>query len=436
MEKISPDLPALTLRILFGPLFGVDISISGQETLFIVGDPILHSPPDSAEHALNLSSDAIYIPCVNSKFSFRIRHDSHSTPRTNASPNIETDEISVEFIGVESGSIQTRTVPFNSVCQFGGIAFAVKSSDAVWSEAIATYSGVPTETNTDTSKPHRGARCVGRMVAWWIAFLVGTLAIASAGVIWFAKRQAPAHPVSGHSEPAMPRPAPRITPAGLARVTGLLARAPVINTVLTGTDGKLYVLSGSREGADWNREALRNLSAPAVTIVTVEEERRRLESRLDDAGIDSVTLRLDTPADPQLIMDRKFGPDLPERARNVLIAAAPYVRSVRIAEVARESIDRDARDALDTLGLSYRALARQSGTTFEIQFPGDAELIPLQSLIHTFSERWGIRRVSFRIAPHSTRLNGKSYLDGEHSYVLLNPTSWYFPPPVSGALLR
>ncbi|ONC26355.1 hypothetical protein AQ914_04550 [Burkholderia pseudomallei] len=98
------------------------------------------------------------------------------------------------------------------------------------------------------------------------------------------------------------------------------------------------------------------------------------------------------------------------------------------------TIDSDARALLATAGCPYRRVARANGATYQITGAlSDETLASLQALVMQFSHKWGTRSIDFRVEMRTDWLKGKSYQDGSDGYVLLDPASWYFPQPLTGA---
>lgn len=428
MNKPDSGLEILQLRILFGPLFGSDIAIPPGEIFFCVGEQVIDDrpaehPENHAGHLLERAVDTLYIPHRAGAPNFRLRFPGAPTQAARIPETGEAARGDFEVDFLSADGCVTQCAAFNTVCRFGDIAFALRRQGEPWSEAVARYAPHAPSRSPDAAEPgapgepgDSGERA-SRFALKPGALLVVGVALAALAY-WQVQRYVGAQK--------------------LASVNGVLAGAPAPNAILPGDDGRIYVLSASQDGAEWDREALLKAALPEeIEVAVIGAERQRIERRLDEAGIDFVTVRLDTPERPELILTGAA--PVADRARAIgeLRRAAPYVRDVRVIDASLGAIEQEARNALDKAGARYRLLARRGGATFEVATSfGDEELAALQNLMRSFSHKWGTRRVDFKIALRTDWLKGKSYREGGDGYVLLDHASWYFPQPLEGAHSR
>lgn len=428
MNKPDSGLEVLQLRILFGPLFGSDIAIPPGEIFFCVGEQVIDDrpaehPENHAGHLLERAVDTLYIPHRAGAPNFRLRFPGVPTQAARIPETGEAARGDFEVDFLSADGCVTQCAAFNTVCRFGDIAFALRRQGEPWSEAVARYAPHAPSRSPDAAEPgapgepgDSGERA-SRFALKLGALLVVGVALAALAY-WQVQRYVGAQK--------------------LASVNGVLAGAPAPNAILPGDDGRIYVLSASQDGAEWDREALLKAALPEeIEVAVIGAERQRIERRLDEAGIDFVTVRLDTPERPELILTGAA--PVADRARAIgeLRRAAPYVRDVRVIDASLGAIEQEARNALDKAGARYRLLARRGGATFEVATSfGDEELAALQNLMRSFSHKWGTRRVDFKIALRTDWLKGKSYREGGDGYVLLDHASWYFPQPLEGAHSR
>ncbi|OMZ16736.1 PrgH/EprH family type III secretion apparatus protein [Burkholderia pseudomallei] len=421
MNKPDSGLEALQLRILFGPLFGSDIAIPSGEVFFCVGEQVIDDrpaehPENRADHLLERAVDTLYIPHRAGAPNFRLRFPGAppQAARTAETGEAAPGDFEVDFLSAD-GCV-TQRAAFNTVCRFGDLAFALRRQREPWSEAVMHYAPHAPSRAADAAEPGApgepgdGGERASRFALKLGALLVAGVALAALAY-WQVQRYVGAQK--------------------LASVNGVLAGAPVPNAILPGDDGRIYVLSASQDGAEWDREALLKAALPEkIEVAVIGAERQRVERRLDEAGVDFVTVRLDAPEHPELILTGAAPAAARARAIGELRRAAPYVRDVRV-------IEQEARNALDKVGARYRLLARRGGATFEVASSfGDEELAALQNLMRSFGHKWGTRRVDFKIALRTDWLKGKSYREGGDGYVLLDHASWYFPQPLEGAHYR
>lgn len=428
MNKPDSGLEALQLRILFGPLFGSDIAIPSGEVFFCVGEQVIDDrpaehPENRAGHLLERAVDTLYIPHRAGAPNFRLRFPGAPTQaaRTAETGEAAPGDFEVDFLSAD-GCV-TQRAAFNTVCRFGDLAFALRRQREPWSEAVMHYAPHAPSRAADAAEPGApgepgdGGERASRFALKLGALLVAGVALAALAY-WQVQRYVGAQK--------------------LASVNGVLVGAPVPNAILPGDDGRIYVLSASQDGAEWDREALLKAALPEkIEVAVIGAERQRVERRLDEAGVDFVTVRLDAPEHPELILTGAAPAAARARAIGELRRAAPYVRDVRVIDASLGAIEQEARNALDKVGARYRLLARRGGATFEVASSfGDEELAALQNLMRSFGHKWGTRRVDFKIALRTDWLKGKSYREGGDGYVLLDHASWYFPQPLEGAHYR
>ncbi|WP_175919817.1 PrgH/EprH family type III secretion apparatus protein [Burkholderia pyrrocinia] len=424
MNKSDSGREILQLRILFGPLFGSDIAISQAEIFFCVGEHVVDARQSAnaenrVDHFLDRAVDTLYIPHRKGSPNFRLRFPEQTELATqNAGIGADTQgDFEVDFLAA-NGCV-TQHAAFNTVCRTGDVAFAVKRQDEAWADSVLHYAPHASHPQAADVAGEPGgaderASCFALMLG---ALLVVGVALAALAY-WQVQRY--------------------VGTQKLAIVNGVLAGAPARNAILQGDDGRIYALSASQDGAEWDREALLKAGLPEhVEVEVIGAELQRIEGRLDEAGIDFVTVRLDAPERPELIVVDGLPVAARERAIRELRRAAPYVRDVRVSDASLGAIEQEARNALDKVGARYRLLARRGGATFEVATSfGDEKLAALQNLMRSFGHKWGTRRVDFKIALRTDWLKGKSYREGGDGYVLLDHASWYFPQPLEGAHYR
>lgn len=414
------------IRILFGPLFGTDLMLPDEETFFYVGNSMSEQTDGSepAEHSLNYSVNTLYIPYQAEQPNFRVKIE--ATPHTPDDKQKDTTtpaDFTAEFFHPEEVEIQPAK--FNTICRFGDIVFSVKRAQDEWCDEVRQYVNRPGEQNGGAAPNlEHGAEPDAREGKLRFAAKIAAIVIAGAAVTGLAYWQMQQY----------------VHDQKIASVSSLFTGAPAHNDVLAGSDGKIYVVSASQDGAEWARQVVMK-AAPAenVQVVSAVSERRRIEQWLDRQGVDFVTVRLDRPAQPCLFVTH--GVYASRDARNeavfALQQAAPYASDVQIKEAGVAAIEREARAALDKAGVRYKRLSRPTGATFEVAGAlNDGELAALQDLVLSFDRKWGTHRVDFKIAMRTDWLKGKSYREGGEGYVLLDRASWYFPQPLKGVSAR
>ncbi|WP_175924625.1 PrgH/EprH family type III secretion apparatus protein [Burkholderia latens] len=421
LDPIKPDEAAVRdtyeLRILFGPLSGVDILLPDTDVFFHVGDdvPPLVASDDEITPALAHAANVLYIPYPGEADHFRLHL---STATTRPSDDGEPRWVShrVEFVGQHQ--VESEPLPHNCPVQHGPVAFAVKSVREQWSEEVTNFSAKrpfnPSESydaDATVQAPLEHRRPT------WVLIALSVLAVVFLTALgyWQVNR----YVASKH----------------VASVASLLEHAPGHNTILAGRDGTVYVVNTTDDGADWDRQALLK-AAPMerVTVTSIERERHRIEQALKARGMEFVTIRLNAPASPKVvILAGQDQPDQVSQLRQQLTTLLPYASKPEVLTVDGRDIVQSARALLDAINAHYRIDTRPHGVTFDLLgSPTDTQLAALQVGVLQFGQLWGTQYVNFDIAMRSNRLNGKSYWDGKDRYVLVHPDSWYFSQPFNG----
>jgi type III secretion system PrgH/EprH family protein len=428
MITSTPGHEIRHLRILFGPLFGADLTLASPEVFFCVGDNTASdgsANEENAEHSLHHALGTLYIPFRADSPNFRVRFltdaDTESDEVNNEVDDDSNDnsiaDFEVDFLSTDSG--ETRREHFNTICRYGDIVFAVKRETDAWSDEVSSYTQKSAFhdalANPQADEPvavDSGDSKVRLAVKVAVVLLLGAAVM---GFTYWEVQQ-------------------YIRTQKVASVASLLARAPARNSVLPGHDGKIHVLGESQDNVEWDKQVLLK-AAPTdkIEVASLASERERLEHQLDTEGIDFVTVRMEQPDQPVLVLSAAVPVKARDHAARSLQQAAPYATHVQVLPVSIAAIEQEARAALAKSGVRYRRLGRRNGATFEVaEALNDGELASLQDLVLQFSRKWGTRRVDFKVAMRTDWLKGKSYREGGEGYVLLDHASWYFPQPLKG----
>lgn len=418
-ENDSPARHAYQLRILFGPLFGVDIRLPESEVFFHVGNDVPATAP--GEHstvcALEQATNVLYIPYPGSTGHFRLRLSSNGAhPDPDGEPHWNTHQ--VEFVGHDQ--IECLSFAHNAPLRHGAVAFAVKHVDESWSDAVLNFSSaVESDGPGSACQPESAVDAKARRVHYrWVALLAIVLVAILTGIGYWQV----------HSY---------VSSRQVATVANMLAQAPAPNAILPGRDGIIHVISSTDDGADWDRQALLKASPTRhVQVTSLASEKRQLEHQLITQGITVVSIRLDTPASPTVVVmggtDARIDVSRLEQQVQQLV---PYATRPQVLVTNMQTIEQSARTMLDAIDAHYRVTPRPQGVTFELLgSPTDTQLAALQNRVLRFSQLWGTRYVNFDIAMRPSRLNDKSYWDGDGRYILVHPDSWYFPQPLNGVI--
>lgn len=413
-------------KILFGPMLGTELLLPGGRDYFLcIGKAAHCDAPQGTQidHSLLHAINTLYIPHHEDGPNIRLHLEPEAKGWTAAeekeaatSPQEEFDFIAEVFSDDE---VKRHHSHFNTVCQFGEIAFAIKRVDDSWSDEVVQYlprlpkkpSGPPSEARPATASGKSRWVFSAKLVC--LLVLGGSLA----GTAYWQIGQ-------------------YIRNQKIASLSKQLEGSPGRNHILPGKDGAIYVLNESDDGMEWIKQAL--LKAPPlgnIRVLAMAREQQRLEALLSKQNISFYTVRLEQPDMPEVLLASWNPADGQDATvQKALTAAAPYAQQIRLVHIAPGTAEQEARQALETLAINYRRTSDSHASTFEIQGAiSDEELVSLRKLIRQFSRKWGTRRIKFNIVMRTDWLKGKSYQDGKGGYVLINPAYWYFPQPLKGA---
>ncbi|WP_157645100.1 PrgH/EprH family type III secretion apparatus protein [Burkholderia ubonensis] len=409
------------IRILFGPMFGTDILVVEEEIAFCIGADEMFYGDDVGDrpHIFGQAANTFYIPWIGDAPNVRFRFG--STQLRSLAERSESDELPADFTVeyLSESSTERRSGRYNVVCHSGAIAFAVKRRRDDWSDEVICYTREPatsagdsilalSEQSTPIDEPVDPSwrQRLTSIQAIWLLPLLG---IAVTALTWWSLAK------DARDE-------------RVEALEMLLSPAPTPNFIVPQADS-IRVFNATQDGAQWDKQVL--LKAPpdySVSVASIAEERRRLEALLDAQGVPFVTVRMDDPAHPTLVMFDSATDEQKQRAVRTVTKAMPYASTIASTDVALGALDEDAQALLSKAGCPFRRNARKDGATYLISGSlSDESLASLRQLVYQFSQKWGTRSVDFRIQLRTDWLKGKTYRDSDDGYVLLDPTSWYFP---------
>lgn len=417
------------LRILFGPMFGVDLLLPKQESTFVfVG-------PETAQSTSQFATNALAIPHHKSGINFRISFDTHvnhsetadedGSPsnmgqRSTAHDRDITDEplrFNVEWI--KDNDVTVESGVLNCVCQFEDIAFAVRLNDTPWSDAVRQFLVRPADANanavetsdvaedflvpSDQGRRARRSTALACIAVALLALFFGLLAS------FFADR------------------------AKLNQLAAVFGNGTARNELIT-RDGKVYVIAKTQSDLEWNKQiALRFPAAQRPVVTSVEDLRMKSEQVLDQHNVDYFTVLFDKVDEPELILVAHKGEDeetVKKRiaeATRLLKDVLPFAKGLHIREQTLATVSGIAGAELSRIPVTYSRIESGGYVTFFITgYITDYALSAVSDLVKGFSHDWGHRKVRFGLALKTTWLDGKSRQVGEDGYVLVDPAHWYF----------
>ena len=386
MQASNP--PSAVLRILNGPLQGAEFPLEHARTLFLVGPQAAWS--DTA-HSTVLE-EAIYVPLEQGGCNFEVLLNDNQ--RDACTLRVAAAQDSIEH----EARYQTRI-------QVGALVLAIRLGDETWADEVLSEQPPAIE----ESSAHVGSSMAPRVLP-----VVGLVlaAVVAAGT-WLALRE---NPVAG--------------------IEQLLAGASGALQVVPGRQGSMYIFAHSERDASWARQVLARSGKPETTVVSVHDERDRLQRVLAERFPTMAWHRFDFSdvANPQLWVSRQRN-DVDAAAQQVLqqalLTEMPYARQVRIAFADDRLAARRAEEGLARLGIDYRRLDKHDSVTLSVQGAlQDSELLAVRDYVNEYYRLWGDRYVHFAVELKDDWLKGLSFQYGPSGYVKTTPSSWYFPKPL------
>lgn len=383
------DSPATqcVLRVFNGPLQGCEFDLAQPRTLFVVGAEATFC---SIEQPPSVPEDAIYIPLQCGGRNFEVLPADNG--RSGCVVRILSDEGVVE-----------RLIPFQSLENISELLIAVRPLDEVWRSGLLVH-GPAVRAGLE---PARVPSTVSRRVA------AGAVLAIMAGLAmfgWYASRPTP-----------------------VSSVEALIAGGNNSMVVVYGRDRAIHVFADSERDAAWGRQVLVRNGYSATQVITLYDERRRLESLVSSLAPQLAYHRIDLsdPMVPQLWTSRQrsvLPPELQRRLVSALVAVAPYARDIKIVHGDDEELLHLAEQGLHRLALTFSQHKHADGVTFTVEGSlEDAELQALGDFVTAFGQQWGERYVHFAIELKDDWLKGKSFQYGPQGYIKVTPSSWYFP---------
>jgi type III secretion system PrgH/EprH family protein len=448
------------LKILFGPLCGLELSLSAGRYFFVTANA-RDDPHALGESALKNADQTFWVP---GGFGMADDRSPSSTEWQTTIPNFAIDFAESARIEIFSpAGPYSREISIGSVFQSDGIRLAFRHAKDPWPD---TFASAAADDGRNPPRPADEAAAGG-----------GAGHSASPGMPQDGQNIGidacnPAHegslPTRGsalaeNAQAPSPKPSPRkwrvvamvsviagFAAAGLhaaapvdparsgaltVRLTEQLHGSPNPAVVRHGRDGKVYVLVATPRDAAWVLQALHKAGGGDQVQVRIEDhEISRLESILKQRSVQFFKLRFDRPAQPTLLLNRDSHPedsDWSDALRQALLDAMPYADDLKMERHPLAFIDDKARAGLDAMQIPYRPMRQGSWTTYQItRSLDDAELSALGVFARDFAHNWGTQQIRFKFEAGEEGPQGQSYRYGSSNYVSTGGDRVRFVEPV------
>ncbi|MFI8718510.1 PrgH/EprH family type III secretion apparatus protein [Stenotrophomonas sp. NPDC077464] len=385
-------LPAHKLKLLSGPLDGVEFTLSPGDTIFHVGPArTLHQNQLGA--TLANADNVFYIPGDLAPASFRV--------------HVAEDGVRLEVRAEGHDSWSLQALPLNSVVHVAGLALAVRAEGEPWSAAVLDHR-LPVVLDDGLALPSapRVARAGG--VRRWAA-AAAVVAVVATGGWWAYDRQRPATQVR--------------------TLEAALAKSPYTYSVVHDADGRLYAFGDSAEAVAWGQRASQRAGRLHDQYRERHAEAARIGAVLDSAGVPYAVIRLRTPQQPEVVITA-LGLNDAERRRQVqtlLGPEMPYASSIDVRSVGDAQLVEIARAELRARGISTRAGAQAGRASVANDvFLDDASLHAMARYRDDFVQEWGERRVRITIRLWDDLFKGRSYQYSQDQLLSVGEGRWEF----------
>lgn len=424
------------LKILSGPLFGMDIRLPAAEVFFVAGNGVSDehaqfgpTQEPSVAHVNGFAVDSLYLPLAESapNFTLKITGGTEDLPST----------LFATLHDDASGG-ETQSVPFNEPTQIGKVWLAIAPVDDAWSGKVSSFrtpapvAGEMADQTRHAAKEvtlipgtelepvepselhlrndtvlDRIRRILSRQPRLWIAIFIASVLASVFTARPFLAKEANVRPA-----------AQALTVAGV--------------TALTGNDQRLYFITDDSKQTNALRRVLSSSASAshnAALIMSREDLETRIEKTLERHTVDFFKVRLHDVRNPRVLASTgaSYSTDAQEAARLELLAAFPFIESLTYQATSLEEIQTYAVRALQRAGATFD-ISNDDPLAFLVTMPAsDYGLAALREQIKDFRSRWDTRRTTFGGVSTDTRnQNWLITKEGVGVQLSKNQTLWNF----------
>lgn len=385
-------LPAHKLKLLSGPLDGVEFTLSPGDTVFHVG-PARTLQQGQLGATLANADNVFYIPGDLAPASFRV--------------HLAEDAITLEVRTEGADLWVPQELPLNAVVHVVGLALAVRSDNDAWSAEVLGHR-LPVVVDDGPTLPpmKRHPRAAG--ARRWVAAAALVVGVGTGGW-WLYDRQRPATQVR--------------------TLEAVLAKSPYNYTVVHDAEGRLYAFGDNAEAVAWGQRASQRAGRLQDQYRDRHVEAARIGAVLDSASVPYAVIRLGTPQRPEVVITA-LGLNDGERQRQVqalLVPQMPYAASIDVRLVGDGQLVAIARDELRARGITTRTGNHSGRASISNDvFLDDASLHAMAQYRDYFVQQWGERRVRISIRLWDDLLKGRSYQYSQDQLLSVGEGRWEF----------
>jgi type III secretion system PrgH/EprH family protein len=381
----------LILKILSGPMYGVELDLPPGPLRLIVGRI---ASSDDVAHVGERAGDVLFVPASRDIGVVRLEPA--------AGDDVPADCPLRATLSNET-EVDSVPVPMQQPVLLSGFAFAIKRAGDVWSEEITSY--VPGADTTASGAPpgKRGGKLInGKLIAGVSLVVLSALA---AGLYMFIHERE------------------------LRTVSAIVA--PTGAVVLKPVAGRITVAAPDHDTADAARRLLRqNEQGGSTDVIDMRRETGRLAALLDEQGYAFFVVRFDAPDEIRIVASAERASRAPsyiEGLRKTVQAAFPYLRAVRFEHVSDQRVESDAQHAMMRAAVPYRRVVAGDGIVYRVDSTlGDRQLSDLSQAVRDFYALWGERYLRFAVRLSEDPLAGKTFMTGDAGYQVDRNRHWIY----------
>jgi type III secretion system PrgH/EprH family protein len=383
-------LPAHKLKLLSGPLDGVEFTLLPGDTIFHVGSARTLQQGQLSATLAN-ADNVFYIPGDLAPASFRV--------------HVADDAVTLEVREDGGDFWRPQPLDLNAVLHVAGLALAVRAEGDAWSAQVLDHR-LPVVAAAEVvarTTPARRGGMAGWAVATAVAVMVG------AGGWWVYDSQRPATQVR--------------------TLEAALAQSPYTYSVVHDDDGHIYAFGDSAEALAWGQRASARAGRLLDQYRDRDVEATRIGAVLDSAGVAYAVVRLRTPQRPEVVITALGNDDAGHRRRvqALLVPQMPYAGSIDVRSVGDAQLVSIARNELRARGISTRAGTQAGRASIANDvFLDDAALHAMSRYRDDFVQQWGERRVRISIRLWDDLLKGRSYQYSQDQLLSVGEGRWDF----------
>ncbi|WP_230350792.1 PrgH/EprH family type III secretion apparatus protein [Lelliottia sp. WAP21] len=410
-------MQAFVLKILSGPMFGVDVELPDENVhlFFCDSEEIEKNHAESIyQHAIN----TLLVPCAkghNTRILLRLpprqADDSDSITQVTAQvipdDNRQTRYDTDEHITVEQPA-EIIPVPLNEPVRIGHVVIALKPVCESWSNEVTQFyfprSAHETDSITQASTLDKAET---KQFPFFKLALCGILCITSAAALFML-----------------------FLPSEVATIKDTLS--PIHPFISQNKNGEIFILTKTQPEALWSHNALRksDLAANNITILAESAELMLMKKLLSEQVIPYFDIKFTKDFTVSLLLSQERSiriPNIEKKIEQLLTGHFPYLKTIQIQRVSDGVVLANAGERLKSLGLYSQKAVTANHVTFSISGEvDDFQLGNLRRQVNEFYDQYGDEYVKFVVNLNEDPLRNRTFKTGADSYVVIPGNHWLY----------